>query len=281
MKKEMIIKDFLNSGKTLVMPNAYDPISAKIIEHVGFNAVQCTGYGMSIELCKKSEFEIDLAKNLNMTKEIVNAVTIPVMADGEDGYGEGDCLGNVIKQFIDIGVVGINIEDQNHKLIHNGLKIIDENIMIDKLKTVIKTKKEKGKHNFIVNARTDAILSKTDRKEGLKIAIERANAYLEVGSDLCFIPYVKTYEEVKILSKEINGPISIAAGLPYNIKEFSINDCIELGVARVSLPSFLIFSSIEGMINNIKKIKQTGNFSEITKESSLLWDANMIKNILN
>lgn len=281
MKKEIVIKDFLNSGKTLVMPNAYDPISAKIIEHVGFNAVQCTGYGMSIELCKKSEFEIDLATNLNITKEIVNAVTIPVMADGEDGYGEGDCLINVIKQFIDIGVVGINIEDQNHKLIHNGLEIIDENIMIDKLKTVIKTKKEKGRHNFIVNARTDAILSKPDRKEGLKIAIERANAYLEVGSDLCFIPYVKTYEEVKFLSKEINGPISIAAGLPYNIKEFSINDCIELGVARVSLPSFLIFSSIEGMINNIKKIKQTGTFSEIIKESSLLWDANMINNILS
>lgn len=87
--------------------------------------------------------------------------------------------------------------------------------------------------------------------------------------------------EVKLLSKEVNRPISIAAGLPYNIQEFSINDCIDLGIERVSLPTFLIFSSIEGMIKNLKQIKDTGDFAEVIKNKCLLSEMVILQNILN
>ena len=70
------------------------------------------------------------------------------------------------------------------------------------------------------------------------MAINRANQYLEIGADLAFITYVETLNEVKTLIQEVDGPISIAAGLYYNIKNFSINDLKEYGVARVSLPTY-------------------------------------------
>lgn len=281
MNKHKVLKRLLNSGQTLVMPNAYDPISAKIIEHVGFQAVQCSGYSYSISKGYENEEDIDLKTNLNITKEIVDAVNIPVMADAEDGYGEGECFRNTIKEFINTGVSGINVEDQKLRSHSSMLQIVNENVMLDKLEIIMKTKNELGVNSLIINARTDALLSCSNRKEAMKIAIDRANKYLEAGSDLCFIAYVKTLDEVKLLSKEINGPISIAAGLPYNIQEFSINHCVELGIARVSLPAFMILNSIGYMIKSLTEIKDTGNFDMSINDNFLLSNTKILQNILS
>ena len=105
------------------------------------------------------------------------------------------------------------------------------------------TAEVEGNPNFIINARTDALRSTEDRSEGLKIAISRANQYIESGADIAFITYVETMDEVKIISREVKGPISIAAGMPYNIENFSINDLKKQGIARISLPTLLILSS--------------------------------------
>jgi len=278
--KDKVLKQLLNSGKTLIMPNGFDPISAKIIEYAGFSAIQCSGYSYSISKGYKSEKNIDLKTNLKITRAIVDAVNIPVMADGEDGYGEGSSLRNTIKEFIDIGVSGINIEDQNHKLISSPLKIINEASMLNKIEDAIKTKSVLGRNEFIINARTDALLSLDNRKEAQKLAIQRANSYLNAGADICFVAYVKTLDEVKLLSKEINGPISIAAGLPYNIQEFSINDCIELGIARVSLPTFMILNSIGYMVKNLMTIKNTGDFKQVIQDNNLLSNSYILKDII-
>jgi len=281
VNRDAILKQFLNSGQTLVMPDAFDPISAKIIEYAGFSAIQCSGYSYSISKGYKSEADIDLKTNLNITREIVDAVNIPVMADGEDGYGNGCDLEKTIKEFINIGVSGINIEDQNHTLINKSLEIIDESSMLSKIRDANKAKNDLGRNEFIVNARTDALLSLEDRKNAQKLAIERANSYLEAGADICFVTYAKTLEEVKLFSKEINGPISIAAGLPYNINEFTINDCIELGIARVSLPTFMILNSVGYMVKNLKMIKDTGNFNQIIHDNYLLSNGDVLTNIIN
>lgn len=281
MDKDKILKQLLTSEETLVMPDAYDPISAKIIEYVGFSAIQCSGFSYSISKGIKSEDDIDLKTNLSYTKEIVDSVNLPVMADGEDGYGEGENLKNTIKEFINIGVSGINIEDRIHKTTNGTLKIIDESIMLNKIKDANKMKIDLGKKDFILNARTDALLSLENRKEAQKLAIERANSYLESGADICFVTYAKTLDELKLFAKEINGHISIAAGQPYNIEEFSIDDCIELGIARVSLPTFMISNSIGYMIENLKMIKDAGNFNQVIQDNNLLTNRDLLKNILN
>lgn len=281
MNKDKILKQLLTSEETLVMPDAYDPISAKIIEYAGFSAIQCSGFSYSISKGIKSEDDIDLNTNLSYTKEIVEAVNIPVMADGEDGYGDGENFKNTIKEFINIGVSGINIEDRVHKSTNGILKIIDESSMLSKIKDANKMKIDLGKKDFILNARTDALLSLENRKEAQKLAIERANSYLESGADICFVTYAKTLDELKLFAKEIDGPISIAAGQPYNIQEFSIDDCIELGIARVSLPTFMISNSIGYMIKNLKMIKDTGNFNQVIQDNNLLANRDLLKNILN
>ena len=279
MKKNSVLNKLIKADETLVMPNAYDPISAKIIEYVGFKAVQCSGYGFSVSKCYSKEADITLEENLAITKSIVDSVSIPVMADGEDGYGDNEEFLKNIKAFICTGIEGMNIEDQNLRGKCLESRIIPETQMIEKIKLAIQLKKELDCSGFVINARTDALLLE-DRNEALKVAIDRANSYLEYGADLCFVPYVRELDEVKLLAKEIKGPLSIAIGMPYNIGNISINQCRELGIARVSLPTFTINSSIKALLDSLMSIKESGEFLEVMKREALFSDMNILNNKL-
>jgi 2-methylisocitrate lyase-like PEP mutase family enzyme len=119
---------------------------------------------------------------------------------------------------------------------------------------------------FIINGRTDALRSCGDRSEGLEIAIDRANSYLASGADLAFITYVENLKEVKTITKKVKGPVSIAAGLSYNIDSFSMDDLKKYGVKRVSLPTLLLFSTINAMkngLNLLKKDSLSGNSDDL------------------
>ena len=125
------------------------------------------------------------------------------------------------------------------------------------------TAEAEGNHDFIINGRTDALKSTENREDGLEIAIERANQYLEAGADLAFITYIETLDEVKKAVKGVKGPLSVAAGMPYNIENFSMDDLNKCGVARISFPTLLMYSSLHAMDNSLKYIKEDNllNFS--------------------
>ncbi|MGB8233373.1 MAG: isocitrate lyase/PEP mutase family protein [Methanobacterium sp.] len=254
MNKSKELKNLLISRKTLIMPEAYDPISAKLIEKSGFKAIQCSGYSFSIVDALKREIDISKQDNVNITGKIVDAVDLPVMADAEDGFGGPKVVLETVRMFMDVGVAGLNIEDQ--KLDQgNKIRIINEEVMVEKIYAAREAAEVAENPDFIINGRTDALGSSENRDEALNIAVERANLYLKSGADIAFVPYVKTLEEVKTLKKEVRGPISIAAGMPYNINNFSIKDLENIGVSRVSLPTLLIYSSLESINKSLNRLK--------------------------
>ena len=241
------------------MPDAYDGMSARIIEEIGFKAVQCSGYSFSLSKKYKKESLITLDENISITKSIVNSVDVPVFADAEDGYGSGDIFLNNIKKFVKTGIAGINIEDQNLWSGYTNESLLPISESINRIKII--------KENFpdlILNARTDALNVSNDKKDGIREAIKRSNTYYENGANLCFITGVSTKEEIMLLKNEIHGPISIAAGLPYNMNNFDIADCVDLEIARVSLPSVMIYAAIKAQQDILKAIKQSGSFNDIT-----------------
>jgi 2-methylisocitrate lyase-like PEP mutase family enzyme len=134
---------------------------------------------------------------------------------------------------------------------------------VEKLLAAREAAVAKGDYDFIINARTDALRAFPSRNEGLHEAISRANHYLNAGADLAFICYTATLEEAKTLAREVHGPISIAAGQPYNIGEFCIDDLRMLGIARVSLPTLAILSAIDGMANALALISEPDGFTRI------------------
>ena len=275
--KSKILKELLNSGETLIVPDAYDPISAKLIENAGFKAVQCSGYSFSISAGYRREIDVTLDENIELTRRIAESVDIPVMADAEDGFGGPEVVIDTVERYIEAGVAGLNIEDQ----IPDGkskLSIIDADLMVQKIMVARETAEIESYPDFIINGRTDALKSTDNRSEGLEIAIDRANQYLEAGADLAFVTYAATLDEVKQITKEVKGPVSIAAGQRYNIGNFTINDLRKLGVARVSLPTLLILSSLQAISNSLKYLNED-NLIEMS-EKELLYSVGDLNNIL-
>jgi 2-methylisocitrate lyase-like PEP mutase family enzyme len=277
-EKSQKLRELLNSEKPLVMPDAYDSISACMIENAGFEAVQCSGYSFSVASGYRREADVSLDENVEWTRRIVDAVNLPVMADAEDGYGNPEAVIETVSKFMEVGVAGLNLEDQ---LIGESdpLQIMSDDVMGEKIMVARDTAEVEGQPDLVINGRTDALKSTSDREEGLNMAIDRANLYLDVGSDLVFVAYVKTLDEVKTITKEVKGPVSIAAGMPYNIRNFSIADLRDSGVARVSLPTLLIYSSLKAIQRSINYMKED-NMLKILEEG-LLYKVKDLKEILD
>jgi 2-methylisocitrate lyase-like PEP mutase family enzyme len=274
--KSKKLKELLYSDEILIMPDAYDPVSAKLIENAGFKAVQCSGYSFSIAAGYRQENDITLDENIELTRKIVDSVDVPVMADAEDGYGGPEKVIDTVEKFIEVGVAGLNIEDQipNKK---GRLSVVDADLMAQKIIIARETAEIENCSDFIINGRTDALRSTETRSEGLDMAIDRANQYLEAGADIAFVTYVETLDEVKRVAKEVKGPVSIAAGMPYNIRNFTIEDLEKCGVARVSLPTLLIYSSLGA----IRKSLDFVNADSMLKATEFLYSIVDLNELLN
>jgi 2-methylisocitrate lyase-like PEP mutase family enzyme len=110
------------------------------------------------------------------------------------------------------------------------------------------------------------------------MAIDRANIYLDDGADLVFVTYVETLDEIKTITKEVKGPVSIAAGMPYNIRNFTIADLRNSGVARVSLPTLLIYTSLKALQRSIDYMTED-NMQKIL-EKDFLYGLDDLKELL-
>lgn len=138
MKITTQLKNLINSPEILVMPGVYDVLSAKIAERCGIKAVQVSGYGLAGSYLGMPDVGI-LTKTqmVELTRNICNGVSIPVMADGDTGFGNAVNLYYAVKEFEAAGAAGINLEDQvfPKRCGHMGGKqIIPFNEAVKKLK---------------------------------------------------------------------------------------------------------------------------------------------------
>lgn len=256
MKKSTELKKMILERKALVVPGAHDVMSAKLIEKYGFKAIQVSGFGLSATYLGLPDMGfISFGDVLAFTRNIINAVDIPVMADADTGYGNAINAMKVTEEFIKIGAAGMNIEDQSFpkRCGHlEGKQIIPIEEMVLKLKGCAKVRNQFDT-DFIINARTDAIAV-----SGIKEAIKRGNAFADAGADLIFVEAPRTKKAIIQVVKEIQAPVSI------NLFDFveggktpliSIGELREIGVARVSIPVGPLFASLKGLQNYLEIIK--------------------------
>lgn len=269
-----LLRERFTRRETLLMPDAFDPLSARLIEHLGFPAVQCSGFSFALAAGCPSEAELGFEPNLALTRRIAHAVAIPVMADGEDGFGGPEVVADMVRALIAAGVVGVNLEDQ----VLGSAKaraVIDVALAREKIAAAVASARDSGLPRFIVNARTDALAVAEDKQDGLREAIDRANGYLEEGATLAFVTGVTSLAQVHTLVGGIAGPLSIAAGLEYNIGAFSIAELMAAGVARVTLPSVALFAALGGMRHALEAIGSSLTFDEVMR-GNLLADSGLV-----
>jgi len=257
MKKTTLLRNLLEKRDALVMVGAYDAISAILIERAGFKAVQCSGFGIAASLLGKPDVGLlSYGEMLDQTRKIIQAVDVPVMADGDTGFGTAVNVYRTVQEFEAISAAGVNLEDQvfPKRCGHlEGKEIVSIEEMVGKIEAA---KEARTDPDFIINARTDAIAV-----AGIDEAIRRGNAYSKAGADLIFVEAPQTPEQIRRVVGEIDAPISI--NLFDGVKGgktpiVPIEDLRKLGVARVSIPVGVVFAAVRGMENYLKVLAERG-----------------------
>jgi methylisocitrate lyase len=243
MRKTTRLKKLISDKPVLVMPGAYDALSARIIERAGFKAVQCSGYGIAASVLGKPDVGLlSITDMLAQTRNICSAVSIPVMADGDTGFGNVVNVYHTVQAFEAAGAAGINLEDQvfpkrcGHM---DGKEVISMEEMIQKIRAAVDAKVDK---DFVINARTDAIAVL-----GIEEAIKRGNAYAAAGADLIFVEAPPAVEDIKYVIKNIKAPVSINMTDGGKTPIATLQELEAWGAARVSIPVTAVFAAAKAV----------------------------------
>ena len=256
--------------RILVLPNAWDVASARIVEEAGYPAVATTSAGIANALGYPDGERISRLEMLVMVARITAATSVPVTADVEGGYGKcPEDMMETARELVASGAIGMNLEDARDE---NPKTLADLSLQVEKIKALKETAASLGV-NLVLNARTDIYLAGVgEPATRLKRTVERLNAYRQAGADCLFAPGVKDRETIAKLVKEVDGPLNIlaVAGTP------PIAELERLGVARVSCGSGPMRATL-GLLRRIaKQLREEGGYSLMTEGAIPYAEANQL-----
>lgn len=209
--------------KTLVLCNAWDAGSARLIETVGFPAVATTSAGVAFAHAHQDGEQLPWATMVAAIGAIARAVGVPVSADIESGYGATpEAVAAKAKEAHGEGAAGINLEDRRPA----AAQLEDFELQREKLRAV-----RAACPLLVINARTDAFWPACRLADPAAEAVRRGRGYLAAGADCVFVPFLKDREVIARMVREMGGPVNVLAG-PGAPR---ISDLEELGVRRVSV----------------------------------------------
>jgi len=246
-------------NKIIVLPGVFDALSAKIAEHVGFEAMFQTGYGSSAALLGMPDFGLlNSGETVDNAMRIIRAVRVPVLVDADTGYGNPLNVWRLVRDLESLGAAGIFLEDQvwpkrcGHMV---GKDVIPKDEYIPKLRAALEARRSK---DFIIVARTDA-----RAPIGLEEAIERGEAYRKAGADVIFVEAPRSVEELKKVANEIDAPLvanMIEDGVTPSL---SAGELLKIGYRIAVFPLSAIYSATFAMRQVLTELKNTGTTKEV------------------
>jgi 2-methylisocitrate lyase-like PEP mutase family enzyme len=245
------LRELISAPEILVMPGIFDGYSARLVQQNGFQAGFLTGGGISEARLGQLDIGLmGLEENLQTCRAMVACCDLPMIADGDTGYGNAVNVHHTVRAFEQAGVGGVMLEDQlwpkrcGHM---KGKEVISAEENAEKIRSAAQARRNP---DFVIKARTDAYAM-----HGLSESIRRLNLYAEAGADLLFADAVLHEDDIATLVKELVKPVSVNMG--FGIRTRSTTPLIsakrleDLGVAAVIYPRLLTASAVQGMKNGL------------------------------
>ncbi len=248
----------LHSGREiLLLPNAWDVASARVIEESGFKAVATSSAGIAFSLGYPDGQKIPPEEMLAAIARITKAVKIPVTADVESGYGRTpEDAGRTTRAVLDAGAVGMNLEDT---VGDSSAALVDLPLQLEKIGAV-REMASRLRIPLVLNARTDVYLLQIgDPAKRYDETVRRLSAFREAGADCVFAPGLQDAPTIGRLVTDLKCPVNILAG-PGSppVPELS-----KLGVARVSLGSGTMRATLGHLRRIADELKTNGTYSSL------------------
>lgn len=250
-----------NRAGRLLLPNAWDAASARIFEEAGFPAVGTTSAGIAYAEGYQDAERIDRKAMVRAVARIVNAVSIPVSADVEGGYGPSPSdVAQTVDAVLSVGAVGVNLEDADH---YGGTAPL---LGVDEQCRRIAAARAVADHRsvpLVINARTDTFLANVgaDLEERVAMTVDRGARYFRAGADLVFVPLLVDTSVVKQLVSQLGGPISLMA-LPSAPPAEAL---FAAGAARVSIGQMAMLAALGTLKDIATELIQQGTWRSIER----------------
>jgi 2-methylisocitrate lyase-like PEP mutase family enzyme len=255
-------------SRILVLPNAWDAMSARVIEDAGARAIATTSAGVAFSVGYPDGEAIPRDEMISAIARISRVVTIPVTADIESGFAhDAREVAETVRRVIDAGAVGINLEDQVHDGTHS---LYDLDVAVDRIRAAREAADSAGVP-LVINARTDVyLLGIGDPDSRFEHAIRRANAYRKAGADCLFMPAVTRRADIERIVPALDGPLNLLAfpGIP------TIAELERLGVARLSVGTRLTLNAMSALRKTVGELLTAGTYESILASDITFADAN-------
>jgi 2-methylisocitrate lyase-like PEP mutase family enzyme len=248
------LRQRLKVSGIIAAPGAPDSLTARLIEQAGFEAIYMTGFGATASRLGRPD--IGLLTQTEMTthaRDMARAVSIPIIADADTGYGGPANIARTIEEYAQAGVAAIHLEDQVAPKRCGqlaGIKLIPAEENVRRLKCAIASRPANGP---LIIGRTDAMPA-----IGAEEAVRRALMYQDAGVDLVFVDGIKRISEVEIVARQVSGPkvVSIVDG--NETTALTMRDLEAMGFAVVFYAVTALFSAARAVADALAILKRDG-----------------------
>ena len=240
-----------HSAESFLMPNAWDAGTARILEGLGFKALATTSAGLAFALgLRDSTASLTRRQVLENARLIVEATTLPVSADLEDGFGESpDECAKTIREAAQIGLCGGSIEDATGD---PSQPIYDFNLAVERVHAAVEAKPTE---DFIITARAENLIYGV---EDLEHTVRRLIAFEQAGADVLYAPGLPDYEAVKIVCAAVSQPVNVVVGL--SDTTYTVENLSKAGVRRISTGGSLARAALGEMVRAARELNEQGTY---------------------
>lgn len=247
------LKKRLQAGETIVAPGAYDPISARLIQSLGFDTIYTGGYMSGAHLAV-TEPLMTMTEQVEVGARVARAVPLPVICDADAGYGEPVHAMHCVRTFEAAGIAGIHIEDQffpKRASYHAGLEhVIPRDDFLEKMQYALQARNDP---DFLIIGRTDAF---TAVEGDMDEAIRRGNALRDLGVDVVMPRGVRQKEDLDTFRRGVpNVPLLVIAGAD----DITVQEYAGLGYQVVIYATTPVIAAVNGLRQVYQSLRDTGH----------------------
>jgi methylisocitrate lyase len=249
----------LIAKRTVVLPGAFNALSAMQIERSGFEAIYVSGAALAATRGLPDIGLLSMTEVVSDASTIANAVVIPALADADTGFGPPLAVMRTVREMERAGLSGIQLEDQDmpKKCGHlPGKRLVSRAEMVDKIKAAVEARLDP---DFFIVARTDA-----RAVEGIAAAVERAQAYVDAGADAIFPEALESAEEFQMFARQL-AKAGLKVPLVANMTEFGktpylrVSEFEDLGYRLVLFPVTALRVAAKAIETMLAELKSAGS----------------------
>src|SRR5256886_3161893 len=255
------LRELISKG-AVMMPGVPNASMARQVEQAGFEAVYVSGAGMANSTAGVPDIGLlSMEEVVRLAGYVAHAVRIPAIVDADTGFGEGEVIGQTIRQLEKAGLAGCHLEDQEFpkRCGHlAGKTIVDVGMMVERIKAAVAARQDA---DFLIIARTDA-----RAVEGFDGAVARAGEYLAAGADAIFPEALQSADEFRDFAKEIKAPLMA------NMTEFgkspllSFKELSDFGYRMVIFPQSALRISMKASEQFFAALKKSGTQKDLVNK---------------